>query len=277
MKVFRKSLALLAALIILTLSLPLFAGAEEVQPETVYVGTEGAYAPFTFINEKGELDGFDIAVVRALDALIPELSFSFVPTEWSSIFVALEAGNFDIIANQIARNSDREAKYLFSQTPYAWSASAIIYADGRTDIADIQSLHGKTVTAGLGSANTTWLEQYNADHGNPINVAYSDGGVSKMLQDILNGRADATLNNPITTSLIAKAQGLAVDWTVWTDNGIIPVYLLYANNEKGQRIQALVEPALQQLLVDGTLKALSVQYLGADYATKEAVEAQGAQ
>jgi L-cystine transport system substrate-binding protein len=127
------------------------------------------------------------------------------------------------------------------------------------------------VTAGLCSANTTWLENYNAENGDPITISYSDGDVSKMLYEIVEGRVDATLNNPVTAGLIAKEQGIEIDWVPWTTDGsATPVYILYANNENGQSYKDLIEPALQTLLENGTLKALSEQYLGADYSTSEA-------
>ena len=243
--------------------------------EKVVIGTEGAYAPYNLVNENGDPDGYDIAVAKAVDELVPELEFTFQPTEWSSIFTALDSGRFNIIVSQIAKNDEREKKYLFSDTAYTWDSEAIIYAKGRTDIHSTEDLDGKTVDAGLGSANTTWLEDYNKKNGNKIKISYTDGDVSKMLQDVVNGRADATINDPVTTKLIADKQGLQVDWTVSPDEGITPTYFLFANNEEGKKYKALIDPALKKLLDDGTLAKLSKQYLGADFSTKEAVEAQG--
>ncbi|WP_444658109.1 transporter substrate-binding domain-containing protein [Caproiciproducens sp. R2] len=87
--------------------------------ETVIVGTEGAYPPFNYVDADGTVDGYDMAVVRALDELIPEVEFKFQPTAWDSIFVALESGKFDMIASQIAKNPSREEKYQFSELPYS--------------------------------------------------------------------------------------------------------------------------------------------------------------
>ena len=247
---------------------------DAIQVETIVIGTEGAYAPFNYVDENGYVDGFDIAVARAVDELIPELEFVFEPTEWSSIFVALESGKFDVIVSYLAKNEDREAKYLFSDTPYTWSANAIVFEAGRTDIRSIQDLYGRVVTAGVGSANTTWLESYNAANGNPIEIAYSDGDISKMLQEIVNGRADATLASPITTQLVADEQGIEIDHVLWIDNGLTPIYFLYNNNVNGARYKELIEPALQALLENGTIAQLSIQYLGADYSTEASVNAQ---
>ena len=40
---------------------------------TYTVGTEGAYPPFNLVNEKGEPDGYDIAVMKAIDDLNPNM------------------------------------------------------------------------------------------------------------------------------------------------------------------------------------------------------------
>lgn len=249
------------------------------QPRKIVIGTEGAYAPYNLVNDAGEPDGYDIAVAKAVDELIPEVEFEYVATGWDGIFTALESGKIDVIDSECGYNEERAAKYLFPDVPYNYSTSAIIFKKGRTDIIDISSLTGLTVTAGTGSANTTWLENYNSQNGNPIKISYSDGDVSKMLQEIIDGRADATLNSPVTTALLAKEQGLEdqIDYVIWADNGISPTYWLYRNDEDGQWLKPLVDKALQTLLDNGTLSDISIKYLGADYSTEAAVKAQAQQ
>ena len=44
---------------------------------TYTVGTEGAYPPFNLVNEKGEPDGYDIAVMKAIDDLNPDVEFKY--------------------------------------------------------------------------------------------------------------------------------------------------------------------------------------------------------
>jgi ABC-type amino acid transport substrate-binding protein len=187
----------------------------------------------------------------------------------------MESGRFHIIASNINYNEERDKKYLFSAKPYYYSPNSIIFKEGRTDIRSIKDLHGKVVTAGLGSANTTWLENYNAANGNPITISYSDGDVSKMLQEILNGRVDATLNSVVAFNEISKVQGVKFDSVIWADVDLLPVYFLFSKNEQGGRYKALIDKALDTLIENGTLSELSKKYLGADYSTEAAVLSQG--
>ena len=45
------------------------------------------------------------------------LKLKFNETSWDSMFAGLDAGRFDVIANQVGINPDREKKYKFSK-PY---------------------------------------------------------------------------------------------------------------------------------------------------------------
>lgn len=245
--------------------------ATSTKAETVVVGTEGAYPPFNYVNADGTVDGYDIAVVRALDELIPEVEFKFQPTAWDSIFVALESGKFDMIASQIAKNPSREEKYQFSELPYSYSASSIIYKGGRTDIHSLKDLHGKTVAAGVGSNNTTWLEDYNKQNNNAINLKYYDGDVTLMLQDIISGRVDATINSEVTTKLIAEKQGLDLGYALAPELGIKPEFFLFSKNEKGTEYKKLIDKALKTLSDNGTLAEISKKYLDEDYSTEKAI------
>lgn len=243
---------------------------DENSEEVVIIGTEGTYPPYNYINDEGNVDGYDVAVALAVAELVPEIEFKFEPTAWDSIFVALESGNFDLIVNQIAKNESREEKYQFAEVPYAYSVNSIIYKASRTDIQSIKDLHGKTVAAGIGTNNTTWLEEYNAEHDNAITIEYYDGNISLMLQDVISGRVDATVNNPATAKLIAEEQGLDLESVVVTEIGIEPVYFLYSKNDNGTRYKELIDTALQTLTQNGTLSKLSIEYLGADYTSEEA-------
>jgi L-cystine transport system substrate-binding protein len=248
------------------------ASAPKVKAETVIVGTEGAYPPYNYVDDSGKADGYDMAVVRALDDLIPEVEFKFQPTAWDSIFVALESGKFDIIASEIAKNPSREQKYQFSDLPYSYSTNSIIYKGGRTDIKSLKDLYGKTVAVGVGSNNTTWLENYNKQNNNPIKLKYYDGDVSVMLQDIVAGRVDATINSEVTTQLIAKKQSLNLGYALAPELGIQPVYFLFAKNDNGTKYKKLIDKALKTLSENGKLAEISKKYLGADYSTEDAIK-----
>lgn len=239
----------------------------------ITIGTEGTYAPYTYLDDDGNLTGFDVEVARAVGEKLDDYEFEFQTIEWSSMFASLDADKIQTISNQVALNDERKAKYLFEDTPYAYAVNAIAFKAGRTDIKTIEDLHGKTVDAGTTSANTTWLENYNAENNDVITLNYTDGDISKMLQDIVNGRADATINSPVSVKTVVDEQGLDIDWVIFPDTGFTPVYFPFTDSDEGEKLSKAFETALTELIEDGTLSELSVKFLGDDYTTEEAVNA----
>lgn len=79
--------------------------------QKVKVGTEGVYAPFTFTDGSGKLTGYDVEVVEEIGKRA-NLDIEFVTTPWDSMFLGLESKKFDFIANEIAKNPEREKNIL---------------------------------------------------------------------------------------------------------------------------------------------------------------------
>ena len=241
------------------------------EPEVVVVATEGAFPPFNMVGENGELIGYDMDVVRAVDALLPEVTFKLEAVPWESFFLGLDSGRYDIAVNLMNWTEARAKKYLFGETPYFYTANAIIFKAGRDDIKTVKDLHGKKCAAAIGSFNTTWLEEYNAKNGNPITIEYYDAEASMIMRDIAAGRIDAFLNHPVLTRYIAENEKIGVDFIVAPEFGVKPAFFLYNNNAAGQKYQKLIDQALVKLAADGTLKKLSEKWCGADYTTESAI------
>lgn len=237
------------------------------------IATEGAYAPYNYIGEDGQPDGYDIAVAKAVDELIPEVTFTYQAVEWSSIFAGLEAGRYDVIVSQAAKTPEREEKYLFGDTAYSWDLGAIAFAKGRTDIGSLDDLAGKTLTVAVGSSNANVIETWNAEHNNAVEVVYGDGDITKALLDVQEGRVDATLVSPVTGNEIVSQQGLAIDFALRSDVEPEPVFWLYANTPENAELKPLVDKALDELIANGKLAEISKQYLGEDYSSEEALRA----
>ena len=81
-------------LILTTAILALSAGLAAAQ--TVRMGTEGAYPPYNFINDKGEVDGFERELGDEL-CKRAELTCEWVTNDWDSIIPNLQSGNYDTI------------------------------------------------------------------------------------------------------------------------------------------------------------------------------------
>ncbi len=244
----------------------------------VIIATEGAYAPYNFVDENGNPDGYDIAVAKAVDELLEDYQFEYVAVEWSSIFAGLEADRYQVLVTQAARTAEREEKYLFGSTAYTWGAGAIAFLKGREGITGLASIANTnlTLSVAVGSSNENIVLTWNKDHPDQqVNVVYNDGDISKALLDVQEGRVDATLVSPAVAANVIGTQGLNVEYKLRDEASVESTYWLFSQTdayaEANQELAARVDEALQALIDSGTLAKISEQYLGADYSTKEAV------
>ncbi|MDZ7651984.1 MAG: transporter substrate-binding domain-containing protein [Burkholderiaceae bacterium] len=70
------------------------------------VGTDAAYAPFESQNEKGEIVGFDIDLIKAVAAKAG-LEIKIVNTPWEGIFNTLAQGDRDMLVSAITITDER--------------------------------------------------------------------------------------------------------------------------------------------------------------------------
>ena len=122
-------------------------------PVTLTVATEGTYRPFSFHDESGALTGYDVEIAQAVADKLG-LKVRFQETQWDAIFAGLDAGRFDVIANQVSITPERQAKYLFS-SPYTVSRGVVVTTEDDSSISSFADLAGKTTAQSLTS---NWYE-----------------------------------------------------------------------------------------------------------------------
>ncbi len=116
------TISILAAAFI---SSPLFA-------ETVRLGTEGAYPPYNFVNDAGEIDGFEREVGDKLCELA-ELECTWVKNDWDSIIPNLVSGNYDVIIAGMSITDERDEVIDFTQDYFPPDPSSYMSMAGTKD------------------------------------------------------------------------------------------------------------------------------------------------
>ena len=80
--------------------------------ETLTVATDSDTAPFTY-KEKKAFKGYDIDVLKAVFKGSKDYKLNFQTVGFSSILTGLDAGRYQIAANDYNYNQERAQKYLF--------------------------------------------------------------------------------------------------------------------------------------------------------------------
>ena len=227
-------------------------GSSGADSDTLRVGTEGTYRPFSYQGTDGNLTGYDIEIVQAVGAKLGK-KVEFVQTPFDAIFAGLEAKRFDLVANQVTINDDRKAKYDLS-APYTVSEGVIVTRADDTSITGLADLKGKTTAQ---SATSNWAGVAR-DAG--ANVEAVEGFV-QAIQLLKDKRVDATVNDTLAVGEYQRTSndaGIKIAGTTGDkseqafaarkDSGLIPD----------------VNRALDELRADGTLKTISDKYFGSD-------------
>lgn len=80
----------------------------------IRMGTEGAYPPWNFLNDAGEVDGFERELGDEL-CRRAELTCEWVTNDWDSIIPNLVSGNYDTIIAGMSITDERDQVIDFTQ------------------------------------------------------------------------------------------------------------------------------------------------------------------
>ncbi|WP_044493268.1 amino acid ABC transporter substrate-binding protein [Nesterenkonia massiliensis] len=227
---------------------------EQVQESGLTVGTEGTYRPFTFHEGgSGDLTGYDVEIIEAVGEKL-DIDIQFQETQWDAMFAGLDAGRFDVIANQVSITEERQQNYLFSE-PYTVSNGVIVTLADNDEISSFDDLDDKTTAQSLTS---NWYELATESGANVEGVE----GWAQAVALLEQGRVDATINDKLTF----------LDYQTTEDNENIKIaaetddhsYAGFIFRQGSETLVEAFDEALAELAEEGTLTEISEKYFGAD-------------
>ena len=172
------------------------------------VGTDAAYAPFESQNDKGEIVGFDIDVVKAA-AQKAGIEVKFLNTPWEGIFNSVAQGDRDLLVSAITITPERKQTLDFS-TPY-FDAQQLIAVESDSKIARFDDL--KKLKVGVQNGTT------------------GDEVITK-----LQGKDSANIKRFESTPLALKEMEVGGVDAVVADNGVVVHYVANNPNSKFKTI-----------------------------------------
>ncbi len=149
------------------------------------IATDTTFAPFEFENDKGEMVGIDLDLLKAI-AEDQGFEYELVVAGFSAATTGLEAGEYDAVIAGMSITDARKEKYDFSDPYYDSGVGMAVNAD--SDITSYEDLKGKTVAAKIGTEGCTFAESIADQYGFTI-MQFEDS--SSMYQDVLAGNSVA--------------------------------------------------------------------------------------
>ncbi len=234
-------------LILATTALALSAGLAlaDGHGKTIRMGTEGAYPPYNFINDAGEVDGFERELGDELCARA-ELTCEWVTNEWDSIIPNLVSGNYDTIIAGMSITAERDEVIDFTDPYTQPDPSAFLALTG-----------GSVPTSGVIAAQSSTIQ---ASH-----IASMDGITlvefatpEETIAAVKNGEADAVLADKAYLQPIAEEDA---DVEMVGDDVLLGGGIGLGVRESDGELKDKFNAAIQSMKADGSLNALIEKHL----------------
>lgn len=164
------------------------------------VGTTSGYAPFVSINERGEYEGFDIDVAKALAEKMGKKLVIKDLGSMTALFMALDQGSIDAIIWGLSITQDRLKKIAMVryQGDDTMSYPLIFWGPIPAGISSINDMKGMTVCVEPTSSQDVVLAKYPS-----INRMFTEK-VDDALLNIQYGKAQAALVDPLIARKFKK-------------------------------------------------------------------------
>ncbi len=232
---------------------------ELLEPGVLSTATEGAFAPFSFRSPSGDLQGFEIAVIREVADRMG-LEHQPVVTKWESILVGLQADQYDMISNPMGITAERQEAVYFAN---AWVESgAKLVVATNSDIDTLEQATGKTVGVIVASTFVPMAEEL----GGEVKLYKSD---PEALQDLVNGQIDAVITDAVAGSYAIKTAGLDLRMV---DEFIDSYQMGWAIKKDKPNLVRAVNEALDTMIADGTYAQLAKEIIGTDPTPEEPIK-----
>ncbi|ESY12755.1 MULTISPECIES: transporter substrate-binding domain-containing protein [unclassified Mesorhizobium] len=235
---------------------------------TVAVGTD--WGPISHLNEKHELDGYDVELVKGIAKSLG-VEVKFVTPGWDIITAGKWEGRWDIAMGQMVPTKARAEVFDFPSL-YLWGPNvAVVHKDSKAT--KPSDLEGKVVGAAGGTAAESYANHKLTpawENAKPIEYQFKPGEVKTYtstnigLDDLRLGdgvRLDAVLtDDSIARDAIKAGYALRIlEPALFFSPGAIAI--LPGDKDFHDKVAA----AVQKMKDDGTLAKLSIKWYGVDY------------
>jgi arginine/lysine/histidine/glutamine transport system substrate-binding/permease protein len=243
----------LRSLLLGLLCVLLISGVSKAQEKPVLtIAVEPVFAPFEFRAPSGEIQGFDVDLIRAVGQAAG-FGVEFRNITFDGIIPSLQAGNVDAAVAAMTITEARSKAVSFSR-PYFRAGLAIAVRSGTQGIKTLDDLKGKAIAVHIGTTGATTAKGILG-----AKIRTFDSAVL-ALQELKNGNVDAVIeDSPVMLYAIktGSLKGIEVVGNLLTEEFYgIPLPLNSANLPR-------VNQGLTTILQNGTYAQIYQKWFAA--------------
>lgn len=261
---------LLAAFVVVGMALTL-AGCGGAGPETkslaelrergtIRVANTQINPPFSFVDDSGEVVGFDVDVAEEIARRVGIDDVEYVVGSFQTFIPGLQSGKWDAVIAGLTITEEREKQVAFS-CPYLVNEISLFAAPGATEeVASVEAeedLSGMKVGVTSGGVQEETVRQIEG-----VNVRTYDNS-TLGLRDLSTGRIDVYVGVKFTGAYLADKNNLDVAPVEAELEGLLSSEVTGMAFPKDQdELRAAADDALAEMIADGTLSEISRRWFG---------------
>ena len=243
-------------------ALALAAGTAAADMKKVTLGTEGAYPPFNWIDENGDLQGFDVEIGDALCAAA-NLECTWAVQDWDGIIPGLLAKKYDAIVASMSITEERKKKVDFTGKYYTTPAKFVRMKGSDIEISD-EGLDGLAVGVQRATIHENFLRDV---YGDIVTIrAYATQDEANL--DFVSGRVDLLLADSVALQggFLDTPDGEGAEFVGpdFTDPRWFGVGAGIAIRKGESELLDALNGAIAAIRADGTYKAINDKYFDFD-------------
>lgn len=227
-------------------------------------GVKQAHAPFSYLDDNGNLVGLEEDVVTEAFNRIEGYDVELVGFDASpSLFSALQAGSIDFASGQYVASEERRKLYKFPTQYYALSPMYLVSRE-EDHFNSLSDIAGETLQFASTSYEKELIQTYNAENpGKEINIIDTSGDQTDadLMQQIQTGQRNVSLSYKSAYDTIQAE--LNIPGLVLSDEAVIveDVYQIFRTDVDDEFIK-LFDEALKSMYEDGTLNSIALKWTG---------------
>ena len=235
--------------------------------QTVTVAFDNNVAPYSYVNDSGEIDGFEIHALEAIDELVDEYNFEYVIVDYDAESIGVQSGKYAIGACAHLATPAREKQFLLSAPYNFYPLNLAVRSD--SGITSLEQMDGMSLAPipeqdGLRPIYDKFCEEHPDVHLTCDASATIVSGADQM-KGVSEGRWDGVISSYNILDTVMKEEN--IDNVTIIEEPFDCGDIVMLINKDMPDLKEKVDVAIDTLLHDGTMAKLAVEYLGEDTIT----------
>lgn len=234
---------------------------------TVTVAFDNNVAPYSYVNDNGEIDGFEIAALREIDKLVAEYDFEYVIVDYDAESIGVQSGKYAIGACAHLATPAREKQFLLSEPYNFYPLNLAVRSD--SGITSLEQMDGMSLAPipeqdGLRPIYNKFVEEH-PDVNLTCDASSTIVSGSDQLNGVSEGRWDGVISSYNILATVMEEENIDNITIIEEPFDCGDIVMLI--NKDMPDLKEKVDVAIDELLHNGVMAELAVQYLGEDTIT----------